>query len=252
MFEDNITTTFDDSPDDDRNTILKKLLRAARDNDFDKILDLRNNCEISDNDALLMAALKIACAHGHLSIAQWIVKHSSICEAQDLNEALKESCTNGHLHIVKWLVENFSVDVNYKVAPAPLITASNRDHLHIVEYLLTIPSINVNLVDNTGHTPLLAACLKGNVSILTRLLQVDKIDVNIVGRWKGFTALHYVIWHSKNSQTALHKACSHNGYLKEVVRLSYTDEGDMNSQDNDGNTPLILACISGREDIIEY
>ena len=58
------------------------------------------------------------------------------------------------------------------------------------------------------------------------------------------------MWRSKDDGTPLHKACAGN-QVTEVCRLVYNCGHMVNVQNNDGNTPLHLACYYGHSDIVE-
>ena len=167
--------------------------------------------------------------------------------------ALVRSCEGGHLDVVKWFVENSAADVNYNnkdVWGAPLTVACYYDHLDVVKYLVEKGSADVNLPDSRGDAPLTEACYYVSTSVSMYLLSdVRDLNVNVADRY-GNTALHYVIWCSKDDDTKLHVACD-KGDVTEVERLVYAKSHKINIQNNVGNTPLHRACENGNCSIVE-
>ena len=172
-----------------------------------------------------------------------------------LSEALIESCRGGRLDVVKWLGEYTAADVNYNkwevlLWNTPLTAACGYDHLDIVKYLVETCRADVNLPADGGHTSLTRACRYVSMSVSTYLCAVSDLDVNIANRHDGNTALHYVVWYSKDDYTQLHWA-SYRGNVTEVLNLVYVKGHKINVQDNDGYTPLHIACFNGDSDIVE-
>src|SRR5690349_2630528 len=89
----------------------------------------------------------------------------------------------------------------------------------------------------------------GRSSIVTYLLAQDDrpIDVNCANI-SGNTVLHYVILKSQSS--AVHEACRIGDLLK-LQRLLSEQWESVNAQNNDGDTPLHLACSKGNSDMVE-
>ena len=81
------------------------------------------------------------------------------------------------------------------------------------------------------------------------LCKVSDLDVNFADRY-GNTALHYVVWYSKDDNALLHWACI-RGDVTEVLILVFVGGHKINAQDPTGNTPLHLACYNGHSDIVE-
>ena len=156
----------------------------------------------------------------------------------------------GHLDVVKWLVKHTAADVNNWRVFTPLTAACSKDHLDTVKYLVEICHADVNLSDSDDDTPLIEACRCVSISITMYLLcKVSDLDVNFVDRY-GNTALHYVVWCSKDDNAMLHWACI-RGDVTEVLRLVFLGGHKINAQDPTGNTPLHLACYNGHSDIVE-
>ena len=173
-------------------------------------------------------------------------------EVAVLSKAMISSCRWGHMDVVKWLTVHTAADVNYKGMWTVLTAACLNDHLELVKYLVESCQADVNLAENGGDTPLTTTCCYVCMSVsLYFLCEVNELDVNVADK-RGNTALHYVIWCTKNDTTELHKACENRfGDVSEVLRLIYIRGHIINAQDNNGNTPLHLACFNGRNHIVK-
>ena len=114
---------------------------------------------------------------------------------------------------------------------------------------------DVNLPDRGGYTSLTTACRCVSMSVSMYLLcEVSDLDVNIADRYDGNTALHLAVWCSKGflGYTQLHKACDrYRGDVTEVLSLVYVRGHKINVQNNNGDTPLHLACSKGHSGIVE-
>ena len=133
-----------------------------------------------------------------------------------LSEALILSGHNGHLDVVKWLGGHTAVDVNYNKRVL-LTAACINDHLDIVKYLVETYHADVNLPDSEGDTSLTLAYRNVSMSV-----------------------------------SQLHEACRYiRGDVTKVLRLVYVRGHKINVQNNDGNTPLHLACYNGYSNIVE-
>jgi ankyrin repeat protein len=99
-------------------------------------------------------------------------------------------------------------------------------------------------------TSLTASCYSGYANIVKTLLQcVTPHTVNIQCGEYNDSALHFVIWHGRDSRVnALHTACGDND-IETVNTLLYID--DVNVQAGNGDTPLHRASRYGNVDIVQ-
>ena len=105
--------------------------------------------------------------------------------------------------------------------------AATHAKSEIIEYLLSL-GLKVNMVDNSGHTPLMCACCDGdrldNIKTLIKQgADIHQIDVN------GWTALHYAARDAKS----------------EIIEYLLSLGLKVNMVDNSGQTPLMCACCDG-------
>ena len=129
-----------------------------------------------------------------------------------------------------------SVDLNIRdnSGYTPLHTACEYGQLEVIKFLLSLPSVDVNIQSNSGYTPLHSACRYSQLDIIKFLVSLPSVDVKI---------------QSNNGYTPLHSACRYSqlDIIKFLVSLPSVD---VNIQSNSGYTPLHTACRYGQLDII--
>ena len=170
-----------------------------------------------------------------------------------LSIALCYACYEGRLDIVKWMIKFTSVNINFKWKFTPLGVACKMGHTEIVYLLLKSQNIDTNCLDARGLTPLLAVCrckYSQNSMLKYLLTHVNELAVNISDK-SGNTSLHYAIWVNKE-ESILHNACLKGDELTVIRLLRESSEAEkfVNSLDKFGNTPLHLACLERRVNII--
>ena len=111
--------------------------------------------------------------------------------------------------------------------------------IHQVRLLVEKHGANVDSRDIYGRTPLMLACLLDNTEYGMKMMRIflrANAFINIKDNMK---------------RTALHYACM-KGRLHMTQKLTHDDIIAINDGDNDGNTPLILAALSGNPHIVEH
>jgi len=157
----------------------------------------------------------------------------------------------------------------------PLFIAIKNSSVNDVQTLLADPSVDVNMKDSYGYTPLHAACCvfsERDDEVLEALLKHKSIDVNLENRDRS-TPLHYFcakfrspscesVFHifiekgakvnasNNTGETPLHKAIFNNSVRVLMTRLLIGAGADVNKQTNTGDTPLHYAVLLGREDLV--
>mgnify|MGYP000324203701 CR=1 FL=1 len=101
-------------------------------------------------------ALFNATIHAHYQIAIALAAMPWI----NANPSMKESFYSGKYH-------------GYPV----LAVAAEKGNLSLVRALLAVPAIDVNLVTDSGHTPLMLAAYYGHLDIVQALLAMPGIDI---------------------------------------------------------------------------
>jgi uncharacterized protein len=115
----------------------------------------------------------------------------------------------------------------------PMLVVAIRDKsLKVIDLLLKNPSINPNLSNKSGETPLMIASIEGELGVAKALVLEKKVDVNKT----GWTPLHY--------------ACS-SGRL-ELAEFLVANGAKVNALSPSETTPLMMAVSSGNDRLIKY
>ena len=128
--------------------------------------------------------------------------------------------------------------------PIPLLLASMYGHLEVVRELLS-QGAKVDAADNNGFTPLYVACYNGHLEVVRELLSWSP-NVNpllLPSMYGHLDVVRELLSQGakvdaadNNGLTPLHVAC-YNGHL-EVVRELLSWSPNVNASDNKGLTPL--------------
>jgi hypothetical protein len=82
----------------------------------------------------------LACAHGHLLVAQWLLqKENGIIDITDYDWAFRNACENRHLEVAKWLFQvskekGQEIDISV-INEFAFIYACKYEHLHVAQWL---------------------------------------------------------------------------------------------------------------------
>jgi ankyrin repeat protein len=217
------------------------LSRAIQSSDNEAIIELLlhtpgiNIYQAHGNITLLPCAI----LHNYENVVRILLKHSGI----NVNEVglrwpnhtpLAFAVAIKNITIIQLLLEREDIDVN-KVAQkgeTPLAIAAANGSKEIVEILLQYPGIDLNRTgvgyirtdEVTAKTPLHAAVSAGQLEIVSLLLSQPSIDINKATKYGS----------------PLHAAVENN-HLK-IVQMLIDKDADINLQNSDGQTPLMLAC----------
>jgi ankyrin repeat protein len=146
-----------------------------------------------------LTPLSVACATGHLELAQYLVQKGASVETREITGCTPFviACGCGHLDIVKYLV---LVGVDTMVANndgfTALFAAAGAGHMDVVTFLLT-QGAEVNRKSNKGSTALYIACANGHLDIV-RVLTYASADLDSRDN-KGLTPLHAAVGSPKSS-----------------------------------------------------
>lgn len=121
--------------------------------------------------------------------------------------------------------------VDAKGNPMLVIAIKDKSAL-VTELLLNQKSIDVDLSNLNGETPLMMASIEGNLPVVKKLVLDKKAQIDHI----GWTPLHYA---------------SSKGQL-EVAQFLVTNGADVNSRSLNGTTPLMMAAQSGNESLIKF
>lgn len=100
-----------------------------------RVVDHEYCLDASDARADDNAALRAACATGHLAAAQWLRSKFELtaadARARD-NEALRMACANGHVLVARWLVDMFQLTYDDMLACDGHARRAARENGHVL------------------------------------------------------------------------------------------------------------------------
>ena len=217
---------------EDGNTPLHIAVDNRRTESARLLIDAGADINISNNSQ--WTALHMAADLGDDDIVDALIKRP------DVNINSRDGDGNTPLHSAAWsgreqsarLLIDAGADINisnHKQRTALHLAASNG-HSSIVGELIKVPHLNLNVRNENGQTPLHVAVINGMVAS-ARLLIDAGADINIPDKYQ---------------QTALHMAAD-LGYDDIVDALIKRPDVNLNVRNEDGNTPLDVAVMSGME-----
>ena len=161
--------------------------------------------------------------------------HSTYDDTNDAsgNVPLHEACKYANVEVVKILVNELQCDraVRNAKGELPLHLACREHSLEIVE--LVSSNSDATVQNSEGDTPLHIACEHGQMDIVKYLTEKRLCDLTIQNR---------------SNKLAVHYACQHSLEIVELV-----SDCDLESKTSgDGLTPLHIACLNRKLDIVRY
>ena len=201
----------------------------------------RININSQDNDGF--TPLHAACAKNHVDIVRLLVDAGcdTTIQNNDKSNALVLCAARGNVETVKFLFKYYPTkfDINYSNHDdgngwSLMHYAVLKDRFAMVQYFASLSTMNIDMKDTDGRTPLLCASINGKTAVVNILLQHrDRININSQDN-DGFTPLH--------------TACEKNN--NDIVRLLLDAGCDTNIKTNYGNTALMIARNGKYDDII--
>jgi len=226
---------------------------------------------IDEKNSEGFVALYYAIYNGLVATVKILLDHESYMECLDKygNSILHISCELGYIEIVKYLLEkkvlNNQKNKNFKT---PIHIASQKGFVDIIQLMLQRHDILIDDIDSNGKTALIMACENDHLNIVKLLLRSNS---NIYIRDnKGKSAIFYacqvnntemikalinanvdIMQYDNDTVYPLHLACM-NGNLEIVKMFVETLNADVECRDKNGYTPLYVAYINQRSNIIKY
>ena len=223
--------------------------------------------QTSDGDsALIMAARS-----GYTGVVRLLIGNNCNTRISNVDHvtALHTSAMNGRVRITGMLLSaaDTPVDLVDMDGDTPLILAAARGHFRVVAMLLAHRECDPNRVNYMGRSAQLEACRHSHCAVVSLLLRKGaRINVYdsegdsalILAAPRGYSqvvdvllrarcdASHVNVW----GQNALHEACSAWSRPSSTVELLASSGLNVNDVDGMGNTPLILATLGCRSDIV--
>ena len=199
-------------------------------------------CNLYVEDKDKMVPLFVACQYGWVDIVKFLADYFRDSKYKTIS--LSIACKYGQCKVVQYLIENLNCDIvgTDNSGLVPLWYACDGQHKDVIEYLtnqmIAMGSsaiknlLDHNITEKSGAewiSPLQVACEKGDLNTIKLLAS------------KGTTL---------QQTTLLHFACR-GGKIDTIQYLIEEFAVDVNSQDNEGDTPLHIAAMLGHVDVIK-
>lgn len=129
---------------------------------------------------------------------------------------------------------------NRALVEAPLHTIGKNGNVEAAKWLVE-KGANVRMLNSFAQTPLMLACERGHLALASFLLDSrpgEGGDLSVVA-FGGFTSLHLA------ASRAQSEACT---WVLQKLPTAAEQQSAVATKDNHGDTPFLLACLSGNLD----
>ncbi|MGE0010135.1 MAG: ankyrin repeat domain-containing protein [Candidatus Babeliales bacterium] len=197
---------------------------------------------INVNDYEGESALHAAAQKGDLALAKLLLEHGADVHAKSYEAGwtpLHQAAAFGHLALLELLVAHGAnvqeetqpiADNMYNAFETPLPVACRAGHLDVVQFLV---EHGVTLSPEESYAPLYNAVASGNSEIVAYLLA------------KGADCRNY-----EQNPPLLVEACMQEHI--EIVKLLAAHGYNIDAQDQNGQTPLIMAVQGNHKELVAY
>ncbi|KAG4106091.1 ankyrin repeat-containing domain protein [Neocallimastix lanati (nom. inval.)] len=228
-----------------------------------KIL-LRHGANLQDRDNQGHSVLMYACKSGNLTLVRYLMAQGLHFQSENkkkekkkinsyfMSSVLARACIFNYREMVQFLIEQ-GMDINTRChyqflkGETPLMIASDYGHFELVTYLLEAGAeINAELQTEAtsmvhGKTAYMFAYQSRHYDIAIYLLQhgaklKEEVERVIDVRQRTFLSL----------------LCQDQVYLSYIQFLIEEKGASITSRDCDGNTPFLLSCAYGNQEMIKY
>ena len=225
---------------------LNKLLRySSKKGDFESVKRL---VELGANiHTEYDQPLVLSSKNGHSEIVKFLVENGANIHAQD-DEALVLSSENGHLEIVKFLVEN---GANIHAQDDAALRLSSEDgHFEVENFLLTNATNLTRVVADIRNRQARRQDTTSNVNLNKELITSSENGDNLENIRRLIQKGADVNTKDENGETPLLWA---NVYGKlDVVKFLVESGANVNAKNNKGNTPLMSSSRHGHLEVVKY
>ncbi|VDI23281.1 Hypothetical predicted protein, partial [Mytilus galloprovincialis] len=227
--------------------------------------------QVNSRDNTGKTPLHMACSKGNTAVAKILIMSNAEVNQMDTNKVtpLMLACSSGNIDLIKFLLtKDVHINAFNSLGSTPLLDACKKSNVKACSLLLENKA-KVDCFNKNGDTPLHLACQAGQTEILNLLLKYD-IDTCINRpNVKGYTPFYLAIsnghidiantiikhgadpnYQNEDGSTPLHIACETNK-LEMVKTCLVQYNVDTNKEDNKGRTPLDISKIHKLKDISE-
>ncbi|XP_071124054.1 ankyrin-1-like [Mytilus edulis] len=196
---------------------------------------LKNKADITLCDYMGRSPLYAASREGYDKIIEVLITVSEVDKCDDYGRfPLYVASEAGHIQVVELLLDNKAgISKTDKTGASPLFVATQRGQKRVVEYLVE-KGADVNHCDNEGRSPLFVACEEKHTDLVKILLT-------------HYAKQKFCDLHNRSPMYMASRAGN-----KEAVGLLLKENNNMiNTYDDNGKTPLFVACELGHTDVVE-
>lgn len=154
-----------------------------------------------------------------------------IAQAGSFDDFFRAASIDDESAMVALALRGFDLNTRNEKGDPALIVALREDSLKVVNFLLTQRSVNVELRNPAGESPLMIAAIRGQLAVARKLIQRGA-EVNK----PGWTPLHYA-------------ASRAEGDSADMVRLMLEHHAYIDAESPNRSTPLMLAAMYGHASV---
>ena len=248
-------------------------LISACDNKHTEIasLLLQNHAHVNMQDSNGNSALMYTSTNGSIEIASLLLQYNTQVNMKSKGgySSLIIASVNGQKKMVSLLLEN-GADINLQdMEGSSSLMYAIEGHTEIASLLIQ-NGAHFNMQNNEGLTSLMLAFINNDV-LSSQLLIASGADLNLRTTIKGYTALMFAIQGrftdmalylidsgadtnitTIKGSTALSYACRYNmtAVVQQILSTNKTHHTTINTLDEDGHTPLMIASKHGHVEIV--
>ena len=230
---------------------------------------LEHNAEVDSRNNIESTLFLIALERGHLDLVQLLLDHNAHVRVRNTNgnTPLHIAAYYGCLEVCRILLEGkVEVDPRNNNGCTPFLSAWKNGGIPDILRLFLEHNADIHVHDDKGNTPLHFAAEFGRLEAAQILLERNA-EVNSKN-YDGFTPLLLASWSGNphiarlllNHNADVHVAHDESGYTPphfaansffDLIQILLERDADVNSRDNHGSTPLLLASEFGNPDVVQ-
>lgn len=233
-----------------------------------------HNADLKVYDSHNDTPLHNAALNGNIKVVKYLINGFDCCPSHTGHQGrtiVHSACEMGHIHLVDVLLSDFKL-LNLSVDNEgfnPLHVAISYGQEEVAKLLIDKYNCPINFTNNYGQTALHIACFKGYTDFCCTMISEFKAERNALDK-EGDTPLDKAIKGGNvktvhiladeygcnanikgcESKPLLHQICG-GGYAIVLQELISDFNYDPASVDEDGNTLLHTAALSGRVDVVK-
>ena len=229
------------------------------------VKDYKCSLNLTDNKGWNI--LHFSSSEGHTHLIKHLVKNHQLdlCAVNDEGMApIHLACSNGRLNLVQYIIEHVPSSLELpvsKVGCTPFLIAVLFNQLQVIKYLIS-KKCNLSATDDEGFGAVHISVEEGHLNVFKYLIDNNYCNPNATNH-QDRTPLHVVVAANKYEilEYLLSKSIPSMSvvWLREI-KCSLDSPHDIynnphnavliNVQDEDGNTPLHVACQHGKQNSV--